>query len=255
MPTVQSNDATLYYEVHGRGPAVLFAHGRGGNATSWWQQIPFFAARYTCIPFDHRTFGRSHGGGENFSQPQLAADLIAILDAEGIGRAAVVAQSMGGWGGLGAALEFPERIACLVMTSTHGGLALGAGEALDPGAGKPLTGLAVAPGYAEREPEMALLLGQLRAFNTGFDAANMQKLRDPAQAIGPERLEGYHVPTLFIIAENDQIFPRALLRHGAARLPGAEVAEFPRAGHSPYWEDAPRFNEMVDEFLTRHHRA
>ena len=56
----------LYYEVH--GPAldapdaatpVLLAHGAGGNAMSWWQQIPALMDRYPVITFDHRGFGRS----------------------------------------------------------------------------------------------------------------------------------------------------------------------------------------------------
>lgn len=34
MPTVSTNGANIYYEVHGEGPMVAFAHGRGGNAAS-----------------------------------------------------------------------------------------------------------------------------------------------------------------------------------------------------------------------------
>ena len=38
MRTVERLDAEIYYEVHGEnGPAV--AHGRGGNAASWWQHF------------------------------------------------------------------------------------------------------------------------------------------------------------------------------------------------------------------------
>ena len=36
---------TLYYEVTGSGPALLFAHGLGGNHLSWWQQVAHFAPR------------------------------------------------------------------------------------------------------------------------------------------------------------------------------------------------------------------
>ena len=32
----------LYYEVSGSGPALLFAHGLGGNQMSWWQQVAHF---------------------------------------------------------------------------------------------------------------------------------------------------------------------------------------------------------------------
>jgi len=39
MPYTTIGDIDLYYEVHGtEDPGLVFAHGGGGNATSWWQQ-------------------------------------------------------------------------------------------------------------------------------------------------------------------------------------------------------------------------
>ena len=49
----------LYYEVSGSGPALLFAHGLGGNHLSWWQQVAHFAPHYTCVTFAHRGFAPS----------------------------------------------------------------------------------------------------------------------------------------------------------------------------------------------------
>jgi 3-oxoadipate enol-lactonase len=46
----------IYYEVAGEGPAIVFAHGLGGNHMSWWQQVAHFAPRYTCVTFAHRGF-------------------------------------------------------------------------------------------------------------------------------------------------------------------------------------------------------
>ena len=66
MATVETNGAKIYYEVHGDGHAITFAHGRGGNAASWWQQVPRFAESYKTIVFDHRIFGRSQCALEEF---------------------------------------------------------------------------------------------------------------------------------------------------------------------------------------------
>ena len=55
---VKRPDADIYYEVTGSGPALVFAHGGGGNYLSWWQQIPYFSSRFTCVTFSHRTFAR-----------------------------------------------------------------------------------------------------------------------------------------------------------------------------------------------------
>jgi len=59
MPFVDSGGRRIYYERQGEGPAVLFLHGAGSNAATWWQQLPAFGARHTCITMDIRCFGRS----------------------------------------------------------------------------------------------------------------------------------------------------------------------------------------------------
>ncbi|MCZ6558665.1 MAG: alpha/beta fold hydrolase [SAR324 cluster bacterium] len=258
MASVTSGGAEIYYEVHGSGPALVFAYGRGGNGASWWQQVPYFSAHYKVVVFDHRGFARSSGGGENFTQRQLAEDLIAILDAEGLERAALVAQSMGGWTCLGAALHHPRRVTCLVMTSTYGGLSspemedhIAQVRSRRDAPGQSFAGRALAPDYPAREPAMAMLYEQLRAFNTDFDPRRMGLMLDSADGIRPEALAGYTIPTLFLIGGQDQIFPPELLRMAARLVPGAQTEEFPNAGHSPYWEDAAIYNEVVEKFLRR----
>ncbi|HKS92033.1 MAG TPA: alpha/beta hydrolase, partial [Tepidiformaceae bacterium] len=96
MPFIEANGANLYYESHGDGPAIVFAHGAGGNHLSWWQQVPYFRERYRCITFDHRGFGRSVDPGTTPAQRAFPEDLRGLLDGLGIERAFLVAQSMGG---------------------------------------------------------------------------------------------------------------------------------------------------------------
>ena len=59
MPKAAIDGIDLYYESNGDGPAVVFAHGAGGNHLSWWQQVPVFSDCYRCVTFDHRGFGQS----------------------------------------------------------------------------------------------------------------------------------------------------------------------------------------------------
>ena len=59
MPYLDRPDCRLYYETEGQGPALVFAHGLGGNHLSWWQQVPHFRDRYTCVTFAHRGFSPS----------------------------------------------------------------------------------------------------------------------------------------------------------------------------------------------------
>ena len=44
MPFVRSHGTEIYYESQGEGPAILLAHGGGGNAASWFAQVAHFRA-------------------------------------------------------------------------------------------------------------------------------------------------------------------------------------------------------------------
>src|SRR5437867_2463141 len=113
----------LYYEDSGgSGPAVLFLHGAGGNHLSWWQQIPVFAEEYRCVTMDQRGFGQSPDAAHGPGPAALGTDALALLDHLRIARAAVVAQSMGGWGAVGAASTAPDRFWAIVMANTVGNL-------------------------------------------------------------------------------------------------------------------------------------
>jgi 3-oxoadipate enol-lactonase len=95
MPKIQVNGIDLYYEVHGDGPAIVFAHGAGGNHLSWWQQVPVFTRQYCCITFDHRGFGQSSDNPNGPGSQAFVEDLKQLLDHLKIERASPVAQSMG----------------------------------------------------------------------------------------------------------------------------------------------------------------
>src|SRR5918999_649336 len=122
MPSLTTGGARLYYETHGSGPAIVFAHGAGGNHLSWWHQVPHFRDRYTCVIFDHRGFGQSLDDRPPEERPRFDEDLAALIDHLGLEDVRLVAQSMGGWTCLGYTVTHPERVRALVMADTAGGL-------------------------------------------------------------------------------------------------------------------------------------
>jgi len=256
MPYAKNREVSLYYETHGSGPAITFAHGAGGNTVVWWQQVPFFARERRVVTFDHRCFGRSVCAPAAFHAREFAGDLRAILDAAGVARTALVCQSMGGWTGLRAALVMPERVSCLVLSGTPGGVftpriqeaffRVGRTAATEGIRARP----ALAPDFPEREPELTWLYDQISALNPGLPRTGLATLAE-AQVEKAE-LAGYAVPTLMISGEHDQLFPPDVLKEAAAEIPGCTLLSFPGAGHSPYFEAAPRFNRLVAEFIAAH---
>jgi len=249
MTMVRSGDAELYYEVHGSGAAIVFAHGAGGNAAIWYQQVPHFAGRYRVVTFDHRGFGRSTTPADQLSSDAFAADLLAILDDAAIDRAVIVAQSMGGWTAVSTALAAPERVAGVVLANTPGparspeieaAMKAVRDRARDTAA---VATAALAPGLAERDPAKAFLYAQISGFNRPIDLATLLARTEPA---GIDELK---VPIRMVVTDQDELFPAAALRSVSARY-RADVIEITGAGHSAYFEKPDEFNAAVDEFLT-----
>ena len=121
MPWAAVNGIRLHYQARGRGRALVFAHGAGGNHLSWWQQIPRFSSQYRCVVFDHRAFGRTQDAPAGPGRRAFADDLRHLLDHLSIDRTAIVAQSMGGRTAVGFAVRNPERVSALVLAGTTGG--------------------------------------------------------------------------------------------------------------------------------------
>lgn len=260
MPSVEAEHASIYYEAGGEGPPLVLAHGAGGNTLVWWQQTRHFEARHRVIRFDHRSFGRSTCAPEHFHPRHFVADLLAVLDAEGVERAALVCQSMGGWTGLHTALQHPERVACLVLCGTPAGIASEAVLAAATRIGRRSASegirgnAALAPDFPQREPARAHLYDLISGLNNGFDPAGLARLFDPAARVDPARLAGFTVPSLLVAGAQDQLFPPEALREVAACIPGAELREFAGAGHSVYYEEPEAFNRVVGDFVARHLR-
>jgi pimeloyl-ACP methyl ester carboxylesterase len=256
MPTVESQGATLYYEVHGEGPPLVFAHGVGGNTLSWFQQVPHFARSHRVVTFDHRGFGRSLCPIDAIRPRFFAEDLRAILDANGIERAALVCQSMGGWGGLRFALSWPERVSCLVLCDTPGGVLTEktlAGLATTPATlmERGIAAVNLAPDFPKRDPSMAHLYVEISGLNPALETLPL------AGALVQERVDldellSFTVPTLVISGERDALFSPDSLREVAALIPGANAYVIPEAGHSSYFENPEAFNRVVENFVGRH---
>ncbi|MBI2723837.1 MAG: alpha/beta hydrolase [Chloroflexi bacterium] len=258
MPFASVNGIQLYYETHGSGPAVVLAHGAGGNHLSWWQQVPVLARSYRVITFDHRAFGRSlDGDGEaKLGRRMFHDDLRALLDLLEIERAAIVAQSMGGRTAVGFALRNPGRCRAMVLAGTTGG-------AIDDDVREmqetyrqteigslPLLKRAVSPELRQRAEHMDFLYRSISRLNPA-------RPRDFLAAIpgyrgsSAGRLAEADFPVLFLVGDSDAITPPEIVERCHRAVPGSEYQIIAGSGHSAYFEQADAFNAAVVDFLER----
>jgi 3-oxoadipate enol-lactonase len=109
----------LNYTVHGRGDWLVLIGGlAGGNWQSWLGQIPRLAEHYRILAFDNRGIGESDAPDEPYTTKMMAEDTIGLMDALDIRRAHVFGKSLGGAIGQVMALDHPERVRTLIMTSS-----------------------------------------------------------------------------------------------------------------------------------------
>lgn len=256
MPTVKTDNAEIYYESHGEGPAIVLSHCAAGNTLIWWQQVAHFAPSYKVVAFDHRGWGRSHCEPRHRRASYFAEDMRAVMDDSGIERAAVVCQSMGGWAGMQFTLANPERVSCLVLSCSPAGVqtpsVIRAMQAPPPGqagdAQEPAPWnephLALAVDAFDRIPDRAFLYPQLSALNPPFVNVGLSELR-----VSQEDVEGFSTPTLVIAGAQDRIFSLDAMEEVSQAIPQARFHVIPNAGHSPNFETPEEFNKVVSGFI------
>lgn len=263
MPFVDSRGRGIYYERHGSGPAVLFCHGAGSNAATWWQQLPAFAGRYTCLTMDIRCFGRSVAPLQEFSLEHFVDDVLAVLDREQVRRVALVGQSLGGFIGLKTALAHPQRVAAFVACDSS--LAIDHPAMLENIRRRQITHRAVTveerslgAWFLRHHPDKAALYAQINHFNPSAYAlggeawgAALAAILQPGRLIPMASLADLACPTLFLVGSEDPIVPVSAMREVSQLVRGSEVLVVDHAGHSAYFEQPVEFNRHVLDFIAR----
>jgi 3-oxoadipate enol-lactonase len=256
VPYAPINGIDLYYESHGSGPPLVFAHGAGGNHLSWWQQIPYFSRHFRCITFDHRAFGLSRDGeGEaRLGRRMFHEDLRALLDYLSIGDVRIVAQSMGGRTAVGFAWRNPGRCKALVLAGTTGGAVddevrelQAAHRETDVGR-LPLGRRAISQSLSERAAHLAFLYRSINRLNPprpkdflapvpGYKGSSATLLAE----------SGF--PVLFLVGREDAVTPPEIIERCHKGVPGSRFAVIEDSGHSAYFEQPDLFNDAVMDFL------
>ncbi len=253
MPYVNSAGLDIYYEVHGSGDEVMMlAHGMGGNAAIWFNQIAHYESRYKIIAFDHRYFARSHCSVADFKPALFPQDALAIMDAENVSSAIWICQSMGGWTGSQLAVNQPERVKALVMSHTPGIFehetavndTTRVAEVIKSGN---LPALAV--DFPQKSKAMAVLYQAISQFNYIENSVIPQKIGEARLGVDVATLKNYEVPTLFVTGDKDVLFDASYIEALAKVLPGAGFVNLGDVGHSSYFETPAAFNAAVDQFL------
>ncbi len=260
MPQVAIADGHIEYEVTGAGPPLILVSGLSGVGRYWQPQIAEFSARFKVVSYDQRGTGASDHQQREFSIDQMARELVALMDALKIERAHVVGLSTGGAIGQTLAIEYPDRVARLVLCSTW--------THCDPWFRRLFE--ARRRMYELCGPELHTMFHPLFLYPPDYVNAHDTEIteeqqRAPAKSapveasigrinalLGFDRRAGHariKSPTLIIAGANDYITPTYYADALARAIPQSRLVVFDGGGHSLSKTRAADFNREVLDFL------
>ncbi|MER5733822.1 alpha/beta hydrolase [Streptomyces sp. NPDC002138] len=117
---VRVNGFTMHIAEAGEGPPVVLLHGFPQHWYAWRRIIPDLSAHYRLICVDLRGFGWSDAPASGYDTDTRVDDVLALLDALGLDRVALIGHEWGAWAGFMLCLRAPERVSgYLALNMVH----------------------------------------------------------------------------------------------------------------------------------------
>ncbi|MEX0427269.1 alpha/beta fold hydrolase [Nocardioides sp. DS6] len=272
--TLASGTHIRYYEA-GEADAtpVVLLHGSGPGATGWSNfsgNIGAIAdAGFHVIAPDMPGWGDSDAVAT--IEMDHDKDLVELLDALGLEKAALVGNSMGAHTAIRFATLHPERLTHLVTM----GASLGRGPASLFSAGDgPSEGLKIiVKTYRDPSPENMKALVEIMTYDKArFATPELTQARSEAALARPDHLKNYveglahgapipikvdraqipdiAVPTMLIHGKDDRVLHFEVSLWLTANIPNSRMVLLNHCGHWAMIEHADEFNRLVTDFLS-----
>lgn len=260
------------YWAQGSGEPIVLVHGLGSSAESWLLNVDGLAEHYRVLVPDILCFGRTAKPVDTseYSLPRSARFLAGFLESQGVERAHIVGNSMGGIVSLQFAVDFSQMVDRLVLVDAAGfGPEVHVSMRLQS---LPLLGEVIAA-PSRRAVRMSLEMASWRhdfitpeLIETFYDVARQSECKAPflralRTGIGlrgvhdhvlqplQKRIPSISAPTMIMWGRHDQVLPISHLATARRLLPAAHVHVFEDCGHIPQMESPAEFNRLVQEFL------
>lgn len=264
MPVAQLNNASLYYETHGDGPAIFFIHGHGLTHRMFAPQLDFFSTHYQVVVCDLRGNGRS-GTLRQATEPVIDSqclDLILLMNTLAIRKAVFVGISYGGLIVQQLAVQYPERVQAIIISDSfcRSGASTMVGR-LQLAAAR----LSLLSGYAPAELMLPSLRLMYRRWELAFREIRKSLLERRPRELYLQRLAMSRIdysaqlssvrqPALCLVGDYSE-YAVHNMREVALRLPHARLGIIPDACDPSNLCQPVVFNRMVQQFLIDHGQA
>ncbi|MCR8921186.1 alpha/beta hydrolase [Dasania sp. GY-MA-18] len=272
MPFIQARDISLYYEIQGHGPKLLYINGSGADLRNKPNIFDSsLAQHFTILAFDQRGLGQSGKPDYPYTLQDYADDTAALLAAVGWDSCLVMGVSFGGMVAQHFALNYPQHVQRLVLACTSSG-----GEGGDSFAMHTLDAL---PAYerakrflvlSDTRRDHAWQLSHAETFQRLINyqlAAKQIGVDEPNHAIGLQRqlqarighdtyaqLPQLQMPVFICGGRFDGIAPPANLEAMHSQIPHSHLQLF-SGGHLFYLQDKRAFKRITQFFMGEYDQA
>lgn len=238
------------------GIPVILLHGYSDTWYSFSRVLPLLSPHLHVYALDQRGHGASGKPSTGYSMPELAADVLAFMDARGIPSATIVGHSMGSFVAQQVALAAPSRVDALVLIGA-------ASDANDFNGMDELEAAVTAladpvPIEFTREFQESTIhaplppefVDRVSEDSRKLPAVAWRALMRGMRAMGStSRLAQTRIPALIAWGDRDAFVPRTAVDSLLAFLPGATLSVYEETGHATHWERPERFARELGIFL------
>ncbi len=233
--------ARIWYATYGSGPVVILLHGGLGHSGNWGHQVPaLVTAGHRVLVIDSRGHGRSTRDSRPYSYELMASDVLAVMDALQVEKAAVVGWSDGACVALILAAQVPARVAGVFFFGCN----------MDPSGTKEFVATPVVDRcFARHGKDYAALSATPDQFMPFVEAVSAMMKTQPNYTASD--LAKVRVPVAIVQSEHDEFIKPEHAEYLARSIPGAELITLPGVSHFAPLQRPGEFNGVVLSFLDR----
>ena len=260
----------IHLEHEGTGTPVILIHGYTSTLYTWRFNFHELAKESSVWSIDLPGFGYSDKPKDfDYSLNGFADFMVKFMDAEGIKKAVLVGNSMGGDISIETYLKYPDRVEKLVLVDSGGypEEKEGGGFFLFDLMQYPVAGDILMSFNYRWVIKQSLLSGiyydnkfvtddVIDSYYNVYRTENGKKAPlwvgrsiDWDNDLGAEKIKTIAVPTLVIWGKNDTLIPARQADYFGRDIAGAKVVVIPEAGHLPHEEKADEVNKLISEFI------
>jgi 3-oxoadipate enol-lactonase len=262
MPYLTRNQATTHYEVTGAGPAIVFIHGMGLDLTLWDDYAADLAESFRVVRLDMIGHGQSTPLPEAWGLGEHTKQVADLLDHLGIAKATIVGFSLGGTVAQRFALDYPDKIAGLIVVASVYGRTdeeqsavearLRIVEAEGPqGVVAGALSRWFTPDFRARNPDVVENWRRRLSANEPRAYLNAYQIYTHGHQTFQHRLGEIRAPALVLTGDRDPGQNPRMARAMSAAIPGSDVTILPDVAHMLPLERPRLLKDAIRGFMTQ----